>query len=176
MSELTRKQAPEFLRTDYCNLGALVSGTVSGHVSEWPMVRVEVIQLVNEHAILRAKLEEVEKLSKSRRTTMEQQATMLNDYVRQLAEVERERDKWKRLQFGDQTDHVIKIEQQLTAATERIKDLESESPTYKEICEVHQRTIKELTKREARLREEVVALRKKLDYLNEQYATDYLGG
>jgi hypothetical protein len=53
---LTREQVVEYLKKDYCNLGAILIGTVSGQTQEWTMMKPELIKLVSENAALKQQL------------------------------------------------------------------------------------------------------------------------
>lgn len=56
-SALTREQAIELLKEEYPNLAAVLIGCVSGKVSEWPMMKPELIKLVSTQRARVAELE-----------------------------------------------------------------------------------------------------------------------
>jgi hypothetical protein len=63
---MDRQAAFEFLSKEYPNLAAILNGTVSGHSTEWPMMRPELIKLVAAFAAIR---EECAKVAENRKQT-----------------------------------------------------------------------------------------------------------
>lgn len=89
MTLLTQEQVIEYLHKDYYNLEAILIGCVSGKVSEWPMMKPELIKLVSENAELHLV---VDALTLQRQQDALDGQTTVEELQRRLAAVSQERD------------------------------------------------------------------------------------